>query len=1046
MLSRWSTIASRLLVVSISLGVNYAAYGQYVYVSNATNQVYVVNSASAAVVGSIPLGGQPVGLALTPDGTHLYVAEETANSVAVVDTGSNHVVANVSVGTNPLHIAITPNGRTVYVVNEGSNDVSAISTATKTVTATIPVGNYPNALATSPDGGRVYVINLYAGTVSVINTASNRVIALWHIGLGIGSVVVSPDGNTVYLANRTMNQISVCAASSGKLQMTIEGLNWPNSMAVSPNGSYLYVANRNGSTMSVINTSNWQVVATVEVGPSPTAVSLSADGSTAFVATMKQQTLAIVDTATNSVVSTVRNLAGVPAFVLAAAPPDTISGQVMLSGGGLGGVAVALSGAQSGNTMTDNAGNFSFSVPAGGSYVVTPSMTGYSFSPQNQSFNSLTGNRSATFVAGTVRQSPLPPPQNYCQASPTGLPPLTTTVPVAQLPQSCNVPLYPTPAGAPIVVTDFPSLQAAVSAAQCGDWIQLAPGASYLGSLVVPGLACPANNPVLVENQGIYAVCAAGSPAPCSPATTGQPVMPQWTNMSAQYAQQLAGSAWVPTLESATNSSPFFISDNASGWYFSGLEITLAPSAVNIYPIVAMGENTTTVAALPQNITFDRVLVHPAPCTDDSMSAKCNYVARGVDLNAVNGTFMFGAVWGIVNAGQDAQAIVILNSTGPGLVLGNYLEATGENLMFNTSCTLISSTVGNPPPGTTIGSQGWIPGDTGIPTCPVPSDFTVRLNHFKKQLAWQTLPAGCNPGIFQCYDVKNQFEVKYGQRILADSNLLDTTYAGGQAEFIISNCWATGLYVCQDLTFTNLLIEHGLGSSVAAIAGNGSPAVSTTCGATGQPACVVQTGVRTLMRNILAVDINNGFGQIQNTNGTIIDHNTIINGSAFQTAMNTLDFSDAQPTSDFNFQLTNTVMFGSPFNNGGSPGMAIGTLPSPTLGGDLFVGDFWSYPNIFDVPYLPAYPAGVQSLSANAVPPGQPDGTLACIYNNSPIQPCWALDWQTLGMLDFGGASTGADIPGAALSPSSPYHNSGTDGADVGANVAAILAAISSIQ
>jgi hypothetical protein len=126
--------------------------------------------------------------------------------------------------------------------------------------------------------------------------------------------------------------------------------------------------------------------------------------------------------------------------------------------------------------------------------------------------------------------------------------------------------------------------------------------------------------------------------------------------------------------------------------------------------------------------------------------------------------------------------------------------------------------------------------------------------------------------------------------------------------------------------------------------------------------------------------------------------------------------------------------------------VALATLPSPMLGGDLFIGDFWSYPNIWNVPYTPAYPAGVQSLSANVVPPGQPDGTLACIYNNSPIQACWALDWQTLGLQDFAGASTGSDIPGASLSPSSPYHNAGTDGADIGANVPAILAAISTIQ
>ncbi|MGA2588737.1 MAG: carboxypeptidase regulatory-like domain-containing protein [Bryobacteraceae bacterium] len=80
-------------------------------------------------------------------------------------------------------------------------------------------------------------------------------------------------------------------------------------------------------------------------------------------------------------------------------PNDTISGQVTLSGSGLSGVTIMLTGSQSASTTTGSSGNYSFNVPAGGSYTVTPSLTGYSFTPPDQAFSSLSGNQTANFTA-----------------------------------------------------------------------------------------------------------------------------------------------------------------------------------------------------------------------------------------------------------------------------------------------------------------------------------------------------------------------------------------------------------------------------------------------------------------------------------------------------------------------------------------------------------------------------------------------------------------------------------------------------------------------
>jgi YVTN family beta-propeller protein len=60
----------------------------------------------------------------------------------------------------PFGVAVTPDGSKVYVTNLLSNTVSVIATATNTVSATIAVGDHPEGVAVTPDGSKVYVTKL----------------------------------------------------------------------------------------------------------------------------------------------------------------------------------------------------------------------------------------------------------------------------------------------------------------------------------------------------------------------------------------------------------------------------------------------------------------------------------------------------------------------------------------------------------------------------------------------------------------------------------------------------------------------------------------------------------------------------------------------------------------------------------------------------------------------------------------------------------------------------------------------------------------------
>src|SRR6185312_13094149 len=109
----------------------------------------------------------------------------------------------------------------------------------------------------------------------------------------------------------------------------------------------------------------------------------------------------------------------------------TISGQVTAGGGGLPGVTITLSGSASGSATTDGNGNYSFVVPMGGTYTVTPTDADYIFSPVSQTFSSLSGDQTQSFsAAGAQDSTPDPPPAPY----PDGL-----TSPPSAPSGSCNI-------------------------------------------------------------------------------------------------------------------------------------------------------------------------------------------------------------------------------------------------------------------------------------------------------------------------------------------------------------------------------------------------------------------------------------------------------------------------------------------------------------------------------------------------------------------------------------------------------------------------------
>jgi len=246
-----------------------------------------------------------------------YVANSGSNTVSVVDTATNTVAATVPVGGSPNAVVVTPDGKRAYVTTSNPDDssdsgISVIDTATNKVAATISLqGVIPNGIAMTPDGKSAYVVSdriadEFAGVVVTIDTAANKVVArsIYDDSVLPFGVAVAPDGKRVYVAaDQAREMPGVVFVFGGSVGGGIPVGGNPRGIAVTPDGAYAYVTQDAGPLsgrdmyVSVIDTAANAIAATIPVGKS-SAIAITPDGRYAYAADGS-----VIATATNTVVS-----------------------------------------------------------------------------------------------------------------------------------------------------------------------------------------------------------------------------------------------------------------------------------------------------------------------------------------------------------------------------------------------------------------------------------------------------------------------------------------------------------------------------------------------------------------------------------------------------------------------------------------------------------------------------------------------------------------------------------------------------------------------
>ena len=286
----------------------------YAYITNSDSNIVSVidtetNTVTATVSGSAL--SNPAGVAVTPDGTKVYVTNSgPVGTVSVIDTATNNITAKINVGNSPWGVAVNPAGTKSYVAHQGgSKDLYVINLTNNNSYDKVSVGTNPTGVVVTPDGTKVYVtntgsINKPGKSVHVINTTNNNVVSEVTVGTSPIGIAVNPAGTKAYVANSVSNSISVINTATNTVIITVPVIGYyPKGVAVTPDGTKVYVTNYNSNDVSVIDTTIDKVIDTMSGFSDPEGIAINKEGTKVYVVNSGNNTVSVIDTINNKVVA-----------------------------------------------------------------------------------------------------------------------------------------------------------------------------------------------------------------------------------------------------------------------------------------------------------------------------------------------------------------------------------------------------------------------------------------------------------------------------------------------------------------------------------------------------------------------------------------------------------------------------------------------------------------------------------------------------------------------------------------------------------------------
>ncbi len=315
-----------------------AASAGRAYVSNEGDRtVSVLDTARGAVTATIRVGQHPRGLALSRDGSRLYVAvsgasrcppgvarakcarlprDFSADGVAVVDTRTLKVLRLLPAGSDPIELALARGERQLFVSDQQSAALAVVDLRAGTIVTHIRVASGPRAVAISPNGQWVAVASEVSPALTLIDSHLLESVRTTALGERPVDFAFAADGREAYVADELAAAVyrigmpaglagegSPVPAARAQELLPLPKADRPSSIVLDALRGRLYVGAGGRGTVAVIALAGPKLVREVHVGTRPRGIALTPNARLLFIADAGSNAVAVLDTTTLKVLA-----------------------------------------------------------------------------------------------------------------------------------------------------------------------------------------------------------------------------------------------------------------------------------------------------------------------------------------------------------------------------------------------------------------------------------------------------------------------------------------------------------------------------------------------------------------------------------------------------------------------------------------------------------------------------------------------------------------------------------------------------------------------
>ncbi len=222
----------------------------------ANASVGVLNATTGAWLHpAIPVGADPVALALDPATNSLYVANAGSNNITVIDASSNTVAnGGIPTGLRPAALAFDAADGFLFIADSGDRLLRSVNVTTDGSGPSITLQGTPAGVAYSRSSGTVGVTVPSKSQIVILNATVLAPQAVQLTGIGSAPVATTANGTEYIVGNSSGSNLVIVNSSSGAILDAAIGVGSNlTSVVVESSGSNALVWSTVGRNVSTVN-------------------------------------------------------------------------------------------------------------------------------------------------------------------------------------------------------------------------------------------------------------------------------------------------------------------------------------------------------------------------------------------------------------------------------------------------------------------------------------------------------------------------------------------------------------------------------------------------------------------------------------------------------------------------------------------------------------------------------------------------------------------------------------------------------------------------